>query len=129
MPPRTSLKCAGNEDAWFPAKPSTSGRSRKCVPKHFGELSQAENNSPVLDCLSPSGPSDAAHSSPEEHTALGRMDTPRDDQHRRSEHNSSESQPIPKRLKVKLACQECRDRKIRCDGGRPICPLVFSQAS
>ncbi|RDL36234.1 uncharacterized protein BP5553_06846 [Venustampulla echinocandica] len=26
-----------------------------------------------------------------------------------------------KRQKIKLACQECRDRKIRCDGGRPMC--------
>ncbi|KAF2249475.1 hypothetical protein BU26DRAFT_565121 [Trematosphaeria pertusa] len=27
----------------------------------------------------------------------------------------------PKRTKIRLACQECRDRKIRCDGGRPTC--------
>lgn len=26
-----------------------------------------------------------------------------------------------KRQKVSLACQECRDRKIKCDGARPTC--------
>ena len=26
-----------------------------------------------------------------------------------------------KRPKLKLACQQCRDRKVRCDGGRPLC--------
>ena len=31
------------------------------------------------------------------------------------------SERYAKRLKVKLACQECRDRKTRCDGSRPIC--------
>lgn len=30
-------------------------------------------------------------------------------------------EPSPKRPKIRLACQECRDRKIRCDGGRPTC--------
>ncbi|KXJ88644.1 FAD dependent oxidoreductase-domain-containing protein [Microdochium bolleyi] len=52
--------------------------------------------------------------------ALWRMDTP-DHGHRRAEHNSGASLPTPKRIKIRLACQECRDRKIRCDGARPIC--------
>jgi hypothetical protein len=52
---------------------------------------------------------------------IWQMEAPKDDQYRRSEHNSNISQPNLKRLKVKLACQECRDRKIRCDGGRPVC--------
>lgn len=30
-------------------------------------------------------------------------------------------EPAAKRPKIRLACQECRDRKIRCDGGRPLC--------
>ncbi|KAH7311356.1 fungal-specific transcription factor domain-containing protein [Stachybotrys elegans] len=29
--------------------------------------------------------------------------------------------PATKRPKIRLACQVCRDRKIRCDGGRPVC--------
>lgn len=34
--------------------------------------------------------------------------------------NDSEAQERPaKRTKIRLACQECRDRKIRCDGFRP----------
>lgn len=31
-----------------------------------------------------------------------------------------ESRPA-KRRKIRLACQECRDKKTRCDGNRPIC--------
>lgn len=30
-------------------------------------------------------------------------------------------QPPAKRTKTRLACQPCRDRKVRCDGARPIC--------
>ncbi|KAH7031029.1 uncharacterized protein B0I36DRAFT_211340, partial [Microdochium trichocladiopsis] len=26
-----------------------------------------------------------------------------------------------KRQKIDHACQICRDRKVRCDGGRPVC--------
>jgi hypothetical protein len=29
--------------------------------------------------------------------------------------------PPPKRRKIQLACGNCRDRKTRCDGGRPVC--------
>jgi hypothetical protein len=29
--------------------------------------------------------------------------------------------PAAKRPRIRLACQECRDRKIRCDGARPTC--------
>ncbi|KLU82126.1 hypothetical protein MAPG_01203 [Magnaporthiopsis poae ATCC 64411] len=29
--------------------------------------------------------------------------------------------PPAKRRKTRLACQECRDRKVRCDGARPMC--------
>ncbi|KAI7849795.1 fungal-specific transcription factor domain-containing protein [Circinella umbellata] len=34
--------------------------------------------------------------------------------------NNKNARPT-KRQKVSLACQECRDRKIKCDGERPIC--------
>ncbi|KAI9497289.1 hypothetical protein BDB00DRAFT_805810 [Zychaea mexicana] len=34
--------------------------------------------------------------------------------------NSKNARPA-KRQKVSLACQECRDRKIKCDGIRPVC--------
>ena len=37
-----------------------------------------------------------------------------------SSNNSKNARPI-KRQKVSLACQECRDRKIKCDGQRPTC--------
>ncbi|KXJ87225.1 fungal-specific transcription factor domain-domain-containing protein [Microdochium bolleyi] len=34
----------------------------------------------------------------------------------------ADSGPRPmKRRKVRLACRPCRDKKIRCDGGRPVC--------
>lgn len=34
--------------------------------------------------------------------------------------STNKSRPT-KRQKVSLACQECRDRKIKCDGARPTC--------
>ncbi|KAL8381864.1 hypothetical protein RB595_005895 [Gaeumannomyces hyphopodioides] len=33
--------------------------------------------------------------------------------------------PPTKRRKTRLACQECRDRKVRCDGARPVCGACF----
>lgn len=30
-------------------------------------------------------------------------------------------QPRKKRNKVALACEECRERKVRCDGVQPVC--------
>lgn len=32
-----------------------------------------------------------------------------------------QSQPTAKRRKTKLACEACRERKVRCDGGKPAC--------
>ncbi|WYZ36214.1 hypothetical protein EsH8_XI_000097 [Colletotrichum jinshuiense] len=34
--------------------------------------------------------------------------------------NTSNGRPV-KRKRVALACETCRDRKIRCDGGKPVC--------
>lgn len=42
-------------------------------------------------------------------------------QPRPSEYIPESGERNAKRQKVKLACQECRDRKIRCDGVRPVC--------
>lgn len=41
----------------------------------------------------------------------------------------SEVPPAAKRHKIGLACQECRQRKVRCDGGRPSCGACFSKSS
>lgn len=39
-----------------------------------------------------------------------------------SKHASEQSgEPVPKRRKIPLACNACRDRKSRCDGRRPAC--------
>jgi Fungal Zn(2)-Cys(6) binuclear cluster domain len=35
-------------------------------------------------------------------------------------HDGDQS-PRPKRRRITLACNACRDRKVRCDGRRPIC--------
>ena len=34
---------------------------------------------------------------------------------------SADSQHAAKRRKIKIACEVCRNRKVRCDGGRPTC--------
>jgi hypothetical protein len=34
---------------------------------------------------------------------------------------SAESQHAAKRRNIKIACEVCRNRKVRCDGGRPTC--------
>lgn len=43
------------------------------------------------------------------HTACAHMDA------------QDDSQPAAKRRKTKLACEVCRDRKVRCDGVKPVC--------
>ncbi|KAL4877987.1 fungal-specific transcription factor domain-containing protein [Aspergillus karnatakaensis] len=35
--------------------------------------------------------------------------------------NSGDSGPRPKRRKISVACDECRARKVRCDGVQPVC--------
>jgi hypothetical protein len=35
--------------------------------------------------------------------------------------NSETGRAVKRRRRARLACQECRDRKIRCDGGTPVC--------
>jgi hypothetical protein len=35
--------------------------------------------------------------------------------------DSEQSQRPTKRRKLQLACTQCRDRKTRCDGTRPVC--------
>ncbi|KFY90545.1 hypothetical protein V498_05887 [Pseudogymnoascus sp. VKM F-4517 (FW-2822)] len=44
-----------------------------------------------------------------------------DDRQQGFNSQSGSVEQAPRRLKNKLACQECRDRKIRCDGRRPVC--------
>ncbi|KAF3407092.1 hypothetical protein DPV78_000999 [Talaromyces pinophilus] len=35
--------------------------------------------------------------------------------------NIDNDKPLKRRRRIRLACQVCRDRKIRCDGGTPVC--------
>lgn len=35
--------------------------------------------------------------------------------------DAEEQRPIKRRRRAQLACQECRDKKIRCDGAKPVC--------
>ncbi|KAL4864279.1 fungal-specific transcription factor domain-containing protein [Aspergillus spectabilis] len=48
-------------------------------------------------------------------------DSPSQSVPRRREGAEPENPPSPKRRRVPLACRNCRERKVRCDGRRPIC--------
>ncbi|KND86222.1 hypothetical protein TOPH_09150 [Tolypocladium ophioglossoides CBS 100239] len=37
-------------------------------------------------------------------------------------------QARPRQRKIPLACEPCRDRKSRCDGGKPICSTCHRRA-
>ncbi|KAL2009964.1 hypothetical protein VTN00DRAFT_5771 [Thermoascus crustaceus] len=39
----------------------------------------------------------------------------------KSRSSGKEQNRPPKRQKIALACEECRERKVRCDGARPVC--------
>lgn len=52
------------------------------------------------------------------HIPSSRKHAPFEMNHQQQDAQETQERPA-KRTKIRLACQECRDRKIRCDGGKP----------
>jgi hypothetical protein len=104
-PPRSGRASSSTRKAAVAPKPTASGNTPEMSDEDSADLSQDEFASPSDSAKSP------AQSSikPESEDASGVQDGAAD----------APSMPLQKRRRVTRACDECRRKKIKCDGKQP----------